>query len=109
MVPGVEKNGRPMRRRWIAVALALGAVASIAYGAAVHVRPVMMDTKMALPGASSVEGAPSAQFSPVYNTITFIETEPELVREVTYGGVTRLPTGQTKRTYTGKPPSLCPT
>ena len=74
-----------------------------------HERQVLMDYKMALPGASSTEGAPPPQFAPVYQTIAFIETEPELVREVTYGGVTRLPDGQTKRTYTGKPPSLCPT
>ena len=112
MVPKLESGDRPSRRRLrtaVAVALALGAVAFLVYGAAAHERQVMMDYKMALPGASSTEGAPPPQFAPVYQTIAFIETEPELVREVTYGGVTRLPGGQTKRTYTGKPPSLCPT
>jgi hypothetical protein len=38
-------------------------------------------------------------------------TEPEwkIVHEVTFGGVVRLANGHLKRTYTGDPPSLCPT
>jgi hypothetical protein len=32
-----------------------------------------------------------------------------VVREVTFGGVARLENGQLKRTYSGKPPALCPT
>jgi hypothetical protein len=32
-----------------------------------------------------------------------------LIREVTFGGVTRLSSGVLWRTYTGAPPSLCPT
>ena len=103
MVPPADNGQRSGRLgALIAVALVLGAVGSLVYGAAVHKRPVMMDLKMAQPGAP-------AGFAPVYETITLVESEPELVREVTYGGVTRLPTGETKRTYTGKPPSLCPT
>jgi hypothetical protein len=35
-------------------------------------------------------------------------SEPRLVREVTFGGVT-LTAGRLMRTYTGQPPSLCPT
>jgi hypothetical protein len=36
--------------------------------------------------------------------------EPEwvIVREVTIGGVARLANGELKRTYSGKPPALCP-
>ncbi len=44
--------------------------------------------------------------------IDFVEhVEPEwvLVREVTVGGVARLENGKLKRTYSGKPPALCPT
>jgi hypothetical protein len=39
-----------------------------------------------------------------------VQDEPErvLVREITIGGVTRLANGQLKRTYSGKPPLLCP-
>ena len=46
-------------------------------------------------------------------TEAYVETveEPEwaIVREVTIGGIVRLADGRLKRTYTGKPPSLCPT
>jgi hypothetical protein len=37
--------------------------------------------------------------------------EPELaiVRDVTIGGLMLLPSGKLKRTYSGAPPSLCPT
>jgi hypothetical protein len=37
------------------------------------------------------------------------EPEWEIVWEVTFGGVTRMANGQLKRTYSGKPPALCPT
>jgi hypothetical protein len=39
-----------------------------------------------------------------------VQDEPErvLVREITFGGVVRLANGQLKRTYSGKPPALCP-
>lgn len=37
------------------------------------------------------------------------DTEMRLLREVTIGGVTMFETGELMRTYTGKPPSLCPT
>jgi hypothetical protein len=40
--------------------------------------------------------------------VTENESEPTLVREVTFGGVT-LTSGTLMRTYTGQPPSLCPT
>ena len=36
-------------------------------------------------------------------------SEVSLIREVTFGGVTRKAAGVLWRTYTGAPPSLCPT
>lgn len=36
------------------------------------------------------------------------EREHTIVREVTVGGIARLADGQLRRTYTGQPPSLCP-
>jgi len=41
--------------------------------------------------------------------VTENESEPRLIREVTFGGVARLSSGSLMRTYTGQPPSLCPT
>ena len=34
--------------------------------------------------------------------------EPELMRDVSVGGVTRLASGELKRTYSGNGPALCP-
>ncbi|MHC4738385.1 MAG: hypothetical protein ACYS9Y_05720 [Planctomycetota bacterium] len=36
-------------------------------------------------------------------------SEPQVVRDVTVGGLERLSTGVLKRTYTGEPDALCPT
>ena len=36
-------------------------------------------------------------------------SEPQVVRDVTVGGLERLSTGVLKRTYTGQPDALCPT
>jgi len=41
--------------------------------------------------------------------VTLHQAEPHLIREVTVGGVIRLPSGEIKRTYSGKPPAQCPT
>ncbi len=112
MVPPADSGKGAMRARAVvAVVLALAAVGALVYGAADHSRPVMMDLKQSLPGGfggPDVQGGPPG-FAPVYQTITMSESEPDLVREVTYAGVTRLPTGEIKRTYVGQPPSLCPT
>jgi len=44
-------------------------------------------------------------------TERIFQDEPEwkLIREVSVGGVTRLANGELKRTYSGQPPSVCPT
>jgi hypothetical protein len=54
---------------------------------------------------------PEMMFQKVKEKLLVAREEPEwvLVREVTFGGVTRLANGQLKRTYSGKPPALCPT
>ena len=56
-------------------------------------------------------GLPGMRFEKVTEKFVEAREEPEwvIVREVTVGGVTRLDNGQLKRTYSGKPPSLCPT
>jgi hypothetical protein len=36
-------------------------------------------------------------------------TEPQIVRDVTFGGLVRLDSGTIRRTYSGKPPQACPT
>lgn len=53
---------------------------------------------------------PEPQYRTVSQVVLAKHEEPEtvLVREVTYGGL-RLVEGRLERTYTGKPPSRCPT
>ncbi len=81
----------------------------------------------ALPGQSEVAGqseaagsleGPPLHFSPsgpmsqtVIERELVSREEPELVlvREVTFGGLTRLASGQVRRTYFGTPPAMCPT
>jgi hypothetical protein len=41
--------------------------------------------------------------------VTKEDSELKLIREVTFGGVVLLATGQLRRTYSGAPPLLCPT
>jgi hypothetical protein len=98
------------------VVVLLGGTGLIVYGAAFHAQPVLMEQKVQIPGL----GLPSDLFPPVpgeaplglpemVETITLEETEPRLVLEVSRGGVARTELGEIKRTYSGKPPSACPT
>jgi len=41
--------------------------------------------------------------------VTVAEAELRIIQEVTVGGITRLASGELKRTYSGRPPSRCPT
>ena len=43
------------------------------------------------------------------SSISVDESEAKLIREVSIGGVTLLASGLLRRTYSGEPPSLCPT
>jgi len=54
---------------------------------------------------------PGLRFETVIKEYLEPRTEPEwaIVRDVTVGGVVRLANGELKRTYSGKPPALCPT
>jgi hypothetical protein len=54
---------------------------------------------------------PGMKFEKVTEDYVESITEPEwkIVHEITFGGVVRLANGHLKRTYTGDPPSLCPT
>jgi hypothetical protein len=101
------------------ILLFLGAVGSLLYGAIFH--PITVEEEKereisimvpALPGPeeSPPELPPGMKMEKV--TEKYVESieEPEwaIVREVTFGGVVRLANGELKRTYSGKPPALCP-
>jgi len=112
-----------------------GGIASVIYGAMYHTVPVSEEQEIEIslapppmpgfPGEPPFEepfgepsfGGPPDMMAPppflekVKETIVVTEEEREfkLIREVTFGGVTLLASGDIMRTYTGAPPSLCPT
>ena len=61
-------------------------------------------------GAMSPETPPGMRLEKVTEKYVESSDEPEwaIIREVTFGGVVRLANGDLKRTYSGKPPALCP-
>ena len=69
------------------------------------------------PASKVVESptVPSTLPNVVFRTVTekyweaFPESEWAIAREMTIGGSTRLADGQLRRTYSGVPPSMCPT
>jgi hypothetical protein len=59
-------------------------------------------------GLPNIPGVRLKKTTEDYTDVTFV-SEWAIVRDVTVGGVMRLPNGHLKRTYSGKPPALCPT
>lgn len=54
----------------------------------------------------------SLHVAPVYsenNDKGFATAEPQLIKEVSVGGLARTADGKLQKTYTGKPPAACPT
>jgi hypothetical protein len=113
-------------RRLILPAFFLSAgLASLMYGARFHRVPVLAEVKTQtsidvpepmqipppFPGDQGFNEPPRTRKQIVERTteITINEFEPALIREVSVGGVALNTIGEIKRTYSGKPPSLCPT
>ncbi|MEN6495563.1 MAG: hypothetical protein ABFD16_14885 [Thermoguttaceae bacterium] len=123
-----------IRRTTIPSLLLLGGIAAVVYGTAYRVIPVseeqevektiVIPSPFGMPGFNDSMAGPGAEGQPqesdnpfaseftqkVKQTIvvTHKEPEPRLIHEVTFGGVIRLASGELRRTYTGDPPSLCP-
>jgi hypothetical protein len=121
-----------VRRAVVPAALVIGGVASLIYGAIYHSAPVFeeQETKttieiptglpppgsfgtVPLPNGGAPFGGPPLFFEKKVVTridlVTVVESEPELMREVSVGGIALLDSGELKRTYSGgKGPALCP-
>jgi hypothetical protein len=63
------------------------------------------------PGGMPAFAGPPPQLQKMKQKILVGNDEPEtaIVRDVTIGGLVLLSSGELKRTYSGAPPSLCPT
>jgi hypothetical protein len=106
-----------------AVFLILG-LASLIYGARFHRTSVLTKEKSEIsidvpspfseppfPGARPFGEPPGMKKKTVTQTIevVILQPEPAMIRDVTIGGVVLNKSGNIERTYSGKPPSLCPT
>jgi hypothetical protein len=60
------------------------------------------------PAVPVIPGVRLKKITEDYVDTTF-DSEWAIVRDVTVGGVALLPNGHLQRTYSGKPPALCPT
>ncbi len=112
-------------RPLISIALALAGAALLVYGAAAHQEPVSFEEEITIPAPPRLDdfpppGLPRKGFMPqpfvppgppktAMVLRQALEPEYHLVLEATRGGLARLPEGQLKRTYSGAPPSGCPT
>ena len=63
------------------------------------------------PDGQGFGGPPQFRKQTIQNTeeVTISVSEPDLIRDVTVGGVALNKSHKIERTYTGKAPSLCPT
>jgi hypothetical protein len=115
-----------IKRAVIPVLLIIGGFASLFYGAKIHTVPVLADMKSEItvevpdmqqpmqpsfPSNEQFAGPPKMRKQTVEQTkqVTIIESEPSLIREVSVGGIALNDSRKIMRTYSGKPPSLCPT
>jgi|WetSurMetagenome_2_1015567.scaffolds.fasta_scaffold414084_1 hypothetical protein len=69
------------------------------------------DLKNPFESSTDTPSAGGVKYQKITEDYIDVHEEPEstIVREVTIGGVVLLANGHLKRTYTGKPPALCPT
>jgi len=117
--------GKIIKRAILPAVLLTGGIVSVIYGARYRISPVIEERKveeqitipqpfepppfMMQPGAFFPPPPPIVETVIRTDVVTHQVPEPALIREVTFGGVTRADSGDLKRTYSGKPPSLCPT
>jgi len=129
---------RTIRRAILPALLAIVGVGALLEGMLFHPVSVIIkeetETKttieipLMMPPGPSTDEPPSADGPPSFppgmpfggptsikQTVTRIDPaiiimvpEPELMRDVSVGGVVRLASGELKRTYSGKGPALCP-
>lgn len=112
---------RGLVARLLALVVLLGAAGMVGYAVGFHSLPVLAEQEVDMSGFAppgmlppglpdlGPPGAEPEPFPAMMETVTLDESEPALVREVTYGGVARTSSGEIQRTYTGEPPSQCPT
>jgi hypothetical protein len=113
-----------MTRAVVPGVLLVGGIASLIYGARFHDTPVFEEKEIeekisvpfAMPPFAGPETPPWEQPPELALRtekrkvlVSYDQSEPVLIRDVTVGGVVVLASGDLMRTYSGKLPTLCPT
>ena len=123
------------RYRALPIVLVLAGLGQLIYAVGYHTTPVLTEKEVEQPGPSHEDPMPPsdpgpdglppglvqpdfpdeppvdapAPESPEKTVVTVAEAELRIIQEVTVGGLTRLASGELKRTYSGRAPSRCPT
>ncbi len=115
-----------LRRAVVPLLLVIGGIAVIVYGIKFHLVPALethkSETTVMVPDLSSPRPPPFLGMDPRNELPKFIKktvwktteetiylAEPAMIRDATFGGLVLNEEKKLKRTYSGKPPSLCPT
>ena len=106
-------------RTGLPVLIVLIGLAMLVYGVAFHSTSVLVEQNVKAPPPAPplppglpfdpdepVAGPPDV---PTTEIVALSASERQVIHDTTVGGLTRLPSGRLKRTYTGAVPSLCPT
>jgi hypothetical protein len=92
------------KRLIFSLLLVPAAVAALVYGIIFH-----STTIQAQASDEIEEDSPDVTTQHVAEWLNLDLREPAIIRDATVGGLVRLDSGAIKRTYSGKPPSACPT
>jgi hypothetical protein len=92
------------KRLIFSLLLVPAAVAILVYGIIFH------STNILAQASDDIEDdSPDVTTQHVAEWLSLDLREPAIIRDATVGGLVRLDSGAIKRTYSGKPPSACPT
>jgi hypothetical protein len=92
------------KRLIFSLLLVPAAVAALVYGIIFHSTIILAQATDEVK-----EDSPDVTAQHVAEWLDLDLREPAIIRDVTVGGLVRLDSGAIKRTYSGKPPSTCPT
>jgi hypothetical protein len=115
-----------IRRAVAPLLLIIGGIAAMVYGAKYHLLPVLEEHESEItlqvpdpfsmrqppfPGMNPQGGSPQFRKKTVRKITeeTILLAEPAMIFDATIGGLALNEEQKLKRTYSGKPPALCPT
>ena len=92
------------KRLIFSLLLVPAAMAALVYGIVFHSTTILAQRRDEIE-----DDSPDVMTQHVVEWLSLDLREPAIIRDATVGGLVRLDSGAIKRTYSGKPPSACPT